>query len=50
MLDRLELLALGDRALVDVAAQNELGSRGRESLQYEIAPAQRAFVGRTPGR
>ena len=49
MLDRLELSPLGDRALMDVAAQNELDSRGRESLQDEVAPAQRAFVGGTPG-
>ena len=49
MLDRLELSPLGDRALMDVAAENELGSRGHEALEDEIAPAQRAFVGGTPG-
>jgi hypothetical protein len=50
VLERFELAALSHGALMNVAAQNELGSRGRELLQDEVTPAQRPFVGCTPGR
>ena len=50
MLDYLELSALGYGTLVDVAAENELDSCGRKSLQHDVALAHRPLVGGTPRR
>jgi hypothetical protein len=35
---------------VDVAAENELDSCGSKTLQHNVAPVHRAFVGGTPRR
>ena len=50
VVDDLELPALGDGALVHVAAENELDSCGRKALEHEVAPADGTLVRGAPGR
>ncbi len=50
MLDHLELSALGYGALMDVAAENELDSCRRKSLQHQVALAHRTLVCSAPRR
>ena len=50
MLDYLELSALGYGALMDVAAENELDSCRRNSLQHAVALVYRPLMGSAPRR
>jgi len=50
VLDYFELSTLGDGTLMDMAAQNEFHSGGREPLKHEVALAHGAFACGTPGR
>jgi hypothetical protein len=50
VLHNLELSALGDGGLMDVPAENELYTRGREFLEHDVAAADGTLAGGTPGR
>ncbi len=47
---RLELPALGDGGLVDMAAHDELGTRSRQRLQHGVASSERPLSPRSPRR